>query len=98
MTDKPVYIGICICCGKPITRDNLSTSLEGRVIDWNEKISISGVTYHFCHHCAGNVKDYLKGGIKEAVKRQDEDLEVIARLKALDDKDKATIDPVIVGS
>ena len=98
MSEKPVYIGICISCGKPITRDNLSTTIEGRVIDWIEKISISGVSYLFCEHCANNVKEYLKGGIKEAIKRQENDASIIARLEALDEKDKGIVDSVIVGS
>lgn len=98
MSEKPVYIGICISCGKPITRDNLSTTIEGRVIDWKEKIGISGVSYLFCEHCANYVKEYLKGGIKEAIKRQENEVSIIARLEALDEKDKEIVDSVIVGS
>jgi len=92
MIDKPKYIGICFSCGKPLTLLDLAVTIEGRTVDWDERTTIDNTKSTFCRHCANNAKEHLKGGIKEAVKRYENDEKTIARLKEIDEKDKLKAD------
>jgi phosphoserine aminotransferase len=100
MTDKPEYIGICFACGKPLTLLDLAVTIEDRTVDWDERTTIDNTKSTFCRHCANNAKEYLKGGIKEAVKRYEMDEQTIARLKELDENDlmKAARSEIMIGS
>jgi hypothetical protein len=100
MTDKPEYIGICFACGKPLTLLDLAVTIEGRTVDWDERTTIDNTKSTFCRHCANKAKEYLKGGIKEAVKRYEMDEQTIARLKELDENDlmKAARSEIMIGS